>query len=53
MATGHEEFIQTSDKEEENINENIEVFGILSHLQLGMNTLFTNTEDTNPEHQKW
>ena len=51
MATGHEEFIQTSDKEEENINENIEVFGILSHLQLGTNTLFTNTEDTNPEHQ--
>ena len=51
MAAGHEEFIETSDKKEEKINENEEVFGILSHLQLGTNTLFTNKEDTNPEHQ--
>ena len=50
MAAEHEEFIQTSDKEEENWNENVGLFGIFSHLQMGTN-LLTNTQDTNPQDQ--
>ena len=50
MATEHEEFIQTSDKEEENRNENVGLLGIFSHLQMGTN-LLTNTQDTNPQDQ--
>ena len=50
MAAEHEEFIQTSDKEEENRNENVGLLGIFSHLQMGTN-LLTNTQDTNPQDQ--
>ena len=46
MAAGHEEFIQTSDKEEENINENEEVFGILSHLHTGYEYFIHQTQKT-------
>ena len=49
MATAHEEIIETSDKEE-NRNENVQLFGILSNLHMGTNT-DTDTEDTNPEHE--
>ena len=50
MAAEHEEFIQTSDQEEHNRDENVGLFGMFSHLQMGTN-LLTNTQDTNPEDQ--
>ena len=49
MATAHEEILETSDKEE-NRNENVQLFGILSNLHMGTNT-DTDTEDINPEHE--
>ena len=50
MAAEHEEFVQTSDQEEVNSDENVGLFGMFSHLQMGTN-LLTNTQDTNPEDQ--